>query len=224
MGKKVSKKKKINIKLTIVLLVLAVVILFVIFIRLKLHDRETIRNRLLKGLDNLNYTYNEATLTGENKVYVYGKYAKSVDIEGNITYIDYTTGQSVQVSPELGYMEEQVNKGLQDLNYYNRYINSYFENNTYEYKYKGKEEYNKNTCTVVELISRSQMDGRREGVVLWINDDVNLIDKAEFFIERDGKREELDTLELRFHTGENTYNDVKVPDNLEELYSSDTNN
>lgn len=217
---KKNANKKINILMILIIIFILILIILAIFLsNVKKHSINNIYSRLKNGLNNLNYTYVDNSFVNyPQKCQVFGKKEKITDKDGNIRYLDYDTKKTINTYPSVKHKDMLNNNGLEDIEYYNKYISVYFESGAYECTYKGKEEYNGNQCSVYELVNSTG-----DGAIFWINDKVDIIDKVTYFTQKWGERSELKTEELRLHTGENTYNDVAIPSYVETEYSDDTN-
>ena len=120
-----KKKLRKKILLIIILLILLLLILVITMKNLNSSTSKEMLNRLISGLDNLNYTYND----GEMDIHIVGKYGKGSTLETE-KYIDYND----KITRELysdHFMEEYQNNGFKDMEYYKEYIEYYFSNNMY---------------------------------------------------------------------------------------------
>lgn len=214
------KNKKIWIlKLVFLILFVALIAMIILLHKTKAQSPENFHKRLLNGINNLNYTYTDnSEKVYPKKVQILGKKKKVTESNGNITYYDYSTKETIYTYPDAERKLLYHNKGIEDMDYYKKYIKQYIESGVYTFSYKGKEEYNGTQCSVIEFVSPNG-----NGAIMWINDKLDIVDKITTFGEIDGKRKEIQTEELRFHTGDNTHNDVDVPSYVKTEYTDRTN-
>lgn len=217
-----QKKEKIKRKILIIIILVIIVLslLLVILMHLKHYSEENIKNRLISGIDNLNYSY--TTTYTDN--YVVGKKEKIVSINsGEITYVDYGLKKSNSVNDNTMYIENSTNNGISDMDYYKRYIEPYF-NSSFKYKYKGKKIYNNISCLVVDFTEKGEISGKTTTTRFWINENLNIVEKGEYIINNNGKENVISTKEFDFHSGKNLDSDVTISQKALTEYSSDTNN
>lgn len=220
--------KKINLKKLKLLkriIVLNVSILFIVIAFLMIsisHSKETILKKLIKGMDNLNYSYRIASKDGETIVKVIGKKEKRMKANGSEIYIDYVTGKSIAINKEPKYKEEYNNGGIEEMPYYQDMIEEYFNNRTFQYQYLGKKTMDSKKYIVIEFKGSNGFDGKRTIIKLWIDPQVYLIEKKEVYFEDNGNEVLTDIKEYQYHTNENNINEVQIPKKVEK-YSSETN-
>lgn len=218
MSKKKSKKSRL--RFIILILIILLIIGMIILATTKAHSKEKILKRLISGLENLNYTYEENGST----VQVVGKLEKmaSSDI---ITYSNYDKKTTDEIYLNTSHRESYKNNGITDMEYYKQFITKYFEDNYYDYKYSGKKEVNGQKYFIIDFVDESNQNKSRNkyGVTIWVNDSLNVIEKVEYYILNKNEKEVYDTTDFRFHTGENSLTDVQVPESVFTEYSDNTN-
>lgn len=214
----INKKSSKNYKKIIILFLIGILLFILIFSIIKFHSKEQILNKLITGLNNLNYEY--TLKDGEIKVEICGKLEKRTTSDV-IKYLDYEKNITYEVFVDTGYMEEYKNNGISDISYYNNYINCYFNNDEYKYKYVGKKEMNGKKYIVIKFVDN--IIGKNE-TYFWIDDATNVIKKIEYYQEKNNKLEKSDEITFNFDNGSNKLEDVKFSKELLTEYSSDTNN
>lgn len=220
--KRISGKELKRTKQLIAICVMVLIISMIFLIISRAHSKQRILNKLLAGMDNLNYSYladDEVT-----SVKVFGKKEKRINQENDVvTYVDYETNYSLDVFEEEQYKEEYTNNGIEEMPYYQQFIKAYFMSNGYDYKYIGKEHENSKEYIVVEFKDKSEVDGRRFIARLWIDNSLYIVAKEETFIEKNKERIPANEYVYNYYTNENTLSDVQVPESVKN-YSDNTNN
>lgn len=207
---KKTKYSKSKIK-TLIIIILIILMVFVIYLlKLKSYSKDKVFQKLILGLDNLNYTY--FINNGNNKIQVFGKYEKKIYDEDEIEYFDYGQKDTYYTYNSSKFMMEYYNKGIEDMDYYQKFIKYYFENDDYSYYYKGKKDFNGQKCIIIDFRNIVEPLAGSEGILMWINDSLNIVEKIEYYYYNDGKENVYDTTVYSFHTNENKLEDVKAPD------------
>ena len=219
MEKNKGRVNKKTIKLVILLLIVVLIAMISIFIVLKLHSREYISSRLLKGIDNLNYTYVDEKY---RTVQVLGKLEKVTADDGEIIYRDYENKTTIDAFSEDNYKEKSSNNGIEDMDYYKTVLKIIFDSH-YTYQYNGTKEDNGQKYVIIDLQETSGK-GTKMGVLVWINNSLNLVEKMEYYTVNDKDYKVYETIECSYHTNENTLTDVQVSEDINNKYSDDTNN
>lgn len=218
MSNKKDKLKKM--KIGMMLLGIILILLFILSAIIESHSREKIMNRLILGIDNLNYSIN----IGNQSIQILGKKEKQQKYENSITYIDYEKKITFDLYPESKYKEVYSNNGIEDMQYYQDFIKSYFQNDNYTYKYVGSKIDNGVKCYIVEFKDKYDVNKRYTVVRLWINSSLNVIEKQEDYIEYKKERTFVNEIKFNYHTNANTQSDVTISERELKEYSSDTNN
>lgn len=216
--KKIRKKKKLKS----LIFIITIILLILIFLNImeNLHSKEKMIQRLISGLNNLNYSYvNE----DGDIIKVLGKLEK-VENNKTIIYIDYDEKISDKIYLNTIHRESYKNNGIEDMEYYNNFIVEFFEDNNYTYYYRGKKELNGNKCTIVDFVTeKSKSNNGKYGITIWINDSLNIVEKVEHYVINNKKRNVYDSINYNFHTNENSVTTVQAPDTIYTEYSSNTN-
>lgn len=215
------RKNKNGIKKTKVVILLIVLIVFLLlFFILKnyFNRREVIRDRVINGINNLNYTYYDKSSSGKRTIYVLGKNEKVVD-NNSTTYIDYANKISTTTNSELKYKESYSNNGIDDMSYYSKFINNYFDNDNYKYKYRGTKIKDGQKYIVVEFVLKGKSHENKSKIEFWISDSTNVIYKEVNYMYDGSKREK----DYTYTDGKNTKDEMIAPEEVYTEYSEETN-
>ena len=213
-----NKKLKKQMKLLMILFLLLFLLLIMILIEFNLISKQKneILDRLISGMNNLNYNY----YVGEDKVQVFGKLEKKVTSEFTL-YNNYDSKNVQELYYDTKHIEEYSNNGIEDMNYYNMYIAPYFNNEKFDYKYMGKKDFKGNEYIVIRFMTEK----KTEEVYIWIDPSTNLIKRIEKYknqIVLDKRQKTFDE-EYDFNIGENRLEDVQITEEELSEYSSVTN-
>lgn len=216
-----NKKLKKKIKLFILLLIFALVMLLIMLVITFSYSKKRILGRLISGLENLNYSYknNEGS-----EVQVFGMYEKITNkSSGEVIYNDYKDNETRIIYPDVAYMDENDNNGIIDMQYYKMYIEKYFNNNKYIYKYCGKEKIGGRKCLKIKFIFKST---EADEIDIWIDDLTNVIKKFEHYQYINNEKikvKDLDSYYYDFISGSNKIDDIKITEEILSTHSSETN-
>lgn len=212
-----KRQKKVH-KGIIVLLVFVIIGIIAVCVINKFIGKEAILNKLTSGIYNLNYSY---TTNDGDTAYICGTLEKIEYSNGNVEYIDYKNKENYLVDENGEVINTTKNKGISDMLYYKEYILNYFDNDVYKYSYKGKEEFNSYKCTTVEFVSKkgysnnkSGEKNQKGGIKIWINDELNVIEKVEYFYLNGKDRKSLYEKTFEYHNKEMSMNELKLPDTV----------
>ena len=204
--RRILNKSRRKIKTIIIILIILLIILIGFIIKNSLYSKERIIQKLIYGMNNLNYTCNDPNT--QSTIRVFGKKEKIINTDESQVYSDYENGISIYVSPE-NIEEKYNNNGIEEMQYYKSIIGPYFDNDNYEYRYVKKEYYNSQKCIVIE--SKIKLEDNRNVIIrFWINNSLYIVEKMENYIESDGKIYTTRVEEYDYHTNENTLNDVQI--------------
>lgn len=213
------KNLKKYIRFSIVLIFIILIVVLIRAIILNFIGKEKIMNRLILGLNNLNFAY--TSNDGETEVYVYGKYEKRINSKETI-YNDYENKITRVIYQDSTYMDEYSNNGYTDMDYYKQFIDDYFNNDYYDYKYIGKKKIKDVKCTVVRFLGAS----KAYEIYIWIDDSTNLVKKIEkYFLDKSysNKKEKILDQDWDFNTGSGNVDDIKITEEILSTHTTETN-
>lgn len=221
-----NKQEKLGkLKIIILLCSIALVALLILDIITVSHSEEKVLEKLIAGIDHLNYTYTIDNNNGEKAIEkVIGKKMKEILSNGEEHYVDYEKKETIIVYTEAQHKEKITNEGITEMPYYQEVIKPYFNNEFYQYQYLGKKTMNSQKYIVIEFKDKEMAKGRYVVVRLWIEPNLYLVEKMETYLDYDGDEMIMvDEKEYHYHTNENKLEDVQIPKAVES-FSSNTNN
>ena len=216
-----KKLKKIRLVLIIILLTVLLTVLMNTIIGIKnknIYTREAVKNNLVSGIENLNYSYKDDNEKAE--VLILGKLSKKINEDNSIIYEDYSNKKSYKLYSNSNFMEEYPNTGIENMDYYKNYIDKYFNDFKYEYKYDKKTKIDENKCIIIEFYSEVE----ENGIILWIEENSNIIIKEQSFILKNGKRDYSEVISKNYNTGKNKKESIQITEEIVNSHSSNTNN